>query len=86
MRSNSNFSAIPYAGEKIIQGIRVSFAVENPTLKRFFYAFHFILPFILPVIIRAHIIFFTWNRIIKSIRAKNIPFYSFINDIEIIIN
>nr|UAT98563.1 cytochrome b [Penthicodes atomaria] len=49
-------SAIPYAGNMIVQWIWGGFAVDNPTLNRFF-TFHFILPFILTVMIMLHLIF-----------------------------
>jgi len=49
-------SAIPYLGNRLVTWIWGGFSVENPTLNRFF-SFHFILPFILCVIIIFHLIF-----------------------------
>jgi len=50
------FSAIPYIGKSIVEWIWGGFAVDNPTLNRFF-AFHFTLPFIIIAITIFHIIF-----------------------------
>ena len=50
------FSAIPYVGQAIVEWVWGGFAVDNPTLNRFF-SFHFLLPFVLIGISGAHIIF-----------------------------
>ena len=50
------FSAIPYIGKELVEWIWGGFAVDNPTLNRFF-AIHFILPFILIAGAAAHILF-----------------------------
>jgi ubiquinol-cytochrome c reductase cytochrome b subunit len=50
------FSAIPYVGTILVEWIWGGFAVDNPTLNRFF-AFHFILPFVLIALAVVHIIF-----------------------------
>jgi ubiquinol-cytochrome c reductase cytochrome b subunit len=50
------FSAIPYVGQTIVEWVWGGFAVDNPTLNRFF-SFHFLLPFVLIGISGAHIIF-----------------------------
>jgi len=50
------FSAIPYIGKILVEWIWGGFAVDNATLNRFF-AFHFILPFILAVVVILHILF-----------------------------
>ncbi len=50
------FSAIPYIGKSLVEWIWGGFAVDNATLNRFF-AFHFILPFIIIAITIIHIIF-----------------------------
>nr|YP_010535647.1 cytochrome b [Alectorobius peruvianus]UYB78533.1 cytochrome b [Alectorobius peruvianus] len=47
-------SAIPYIGTNITQWIWGGFSVENPTLTRFF-AFHFLMPFLLLVMVIIHI-------------------------------
>ncbi len=50
------FSAIPYVGTILVEWIWGGFAVDNPTLNRFF-AFHFLLPFVLIALVVVHIIF-----------------------------
>ena len=47
------FSAIPYIGKILVEWIWGGFAVDNATLNRFF-AIHFILPFILVVVVILH--------------------------------
>nr|WRO45049.1 cytochrome b [Fissocantharis tridifformis] len=49
-------SAIPYLGSYIVQWIWGGFAIDNATLNRFF-AFHFILPFIILAMAMVHLIF-----------------------------
>nr|ALO77531.1 cytochrome b [Ciidae sp. GENSP01] len=49
-------SAIPYLGTDIVQWIWGGFAVDNPTLNRFF-SFHFILPFIVAALVMIHLLF-----------------------------
>lgn len=50
------FSAIPYLGKMLVEWIWGGFAVDNATLNRFF-AFHFLLPFVLIALSGIHIIF-----------------------------
>lgn len=50
------FSAIPYIGTMLVEWIWGGFAVDNPTLNRFF-ALHFVLPFVLIALVVVHIIF-----------------------------
>lgn len=50
------FSAIPYVGTMLVEWIWGGFAVDNPTLNRFF-ALHFVLPFVLIALVVVHIIF-----------------------------
>lgn len=50
------FSAIPYVGTILVEWIWGGFAVDNPTLNRFF-ALHFILPFVLIALVVVHILF-----------------------------
>lgn len=47
------FSAIPWVGNDIVQFIWGGFSVSNPTIHRFF-AFHFVLPFILAALVVLH--------------------------------
>nr|AUQ23319.1 cytochrome b [Pachyrhinus yasumatsui] len=49
-------SAIPYLGNFIVQWIWGGFAVDNATLTRF-YAFHFMLPFIITALVMIHLLF-----------------------------
>lgn len=49
-------STIPYIGVIIVEWIWGGFAVGNPTLTRFF-AFHFILPFVILFIVILHLLF-----------------------------
>nr|AIW06301.1 cytochrome b [Curculionidae sp. MT-2014] len=49
-------SAIPYLGNSIVQWIWGGFAVDNATLTRFF-AFHFILPFIVTAMVIIHLLY-----------------------------
>lgn len=49
-------SAIPYVGVMLVEWIWGGFAVGNPTLTRFF-AFHFILPFIILFMVILHLFF-----------------------------
>lgn len=48
------FSAIPWVGEGIVQWLWGGFAVDNPTLNRFF-SLHFLLPFVLFAVVVLHI-------------------------------
>lgn len=50
------FSAVPYIGQTLVEWVWGGFAVDTPTLNRFF-SFHFILPFLLMGLSGAHIIF-----------------------------
>nr|ATU74763.1 cytochrome b [Thoradonta obtusilobata]QPK42114.1 cytochrome b [Thoradonta nodulosa] len=73
-------SAIPYIGNMIVQWIWGGFAVDNPTLSRFF-SIHFILPFIILMFTIIHLIFLhqtgSNNPLgIKSNQEK-IPFHPF---------
>nr|ARH54843.1 cytochrome b [Tropiphorus elevatus] len=49
-------SAIPYLGNSIVQWIWGGFAIDNATLTRFF-AFHFMLPFIISAAVMVHLLF-----------------------------
>nr|UUC08069.1 cytochrome b [Discoporella cookae] len=49
-------SAIPYCGTTIVNWLWGGFSVSNATLTRF-YAFHFMLPFIIAVLSMSHILF-----------------------------
>nr|QNV11530.1 cytochrome b [Cryphalus piceae] len=49
-------SAIPYIGSMLVEWIWGGFAVDNATLARFF-AFHFLLPFIVSAFVMIHLLF-----------------------------
>nr|ACY36553.1 cytochrome b [Crocidura panayensis] len=49
-------SAIPYIGTNLVEGIWGGFSVDKATLTRFF-AFHFILPFIVAALAGVHLLF-----------------------------
>nr|YP_008757792.1 cytochrome b [Catopsilia pomona]AFP58831.1 cytochrome b [Catopsilia pomona] len=49
-------SAIPYLGTMLVNWIWGGFAVDNPTLTRF-YTFHFLLPFIIMMMTMIHLLF-----------------------------
>lgn len=73
-------SAIPYLGENLVIWLWGGFAVDNPTLNRFF-SIHFILPFVLLIIIIFHLIFLhetgSSNPIGTPINNDKIPFYPY---------
>nr|YP_010586067.1 cytochrome b [Apsilochorema nigrum]UZZ43803.1 cytochrome b [Apsilochorema nigrum] len=73
-------SAIPYLGEILVQWIWGSFSVDNPTLNRFF-AFHFILPFIILAMMMIHLIFLhttgSNNPLSTNNKIDMIPFHPY---------
>lgn len=48
------FSAVPFIGDTIVQWLWGGFAVDNPTLQRFF-SLHYLLPFVLAALVFLHI-------------------------------
>ncbi|MCE8476217.1 cytochrome b N-terminal domain-containing protein [Bacteroides thetaiotaomicron] len=73
-------SAIPYLGETIVLWLWGGFAVDNPTLTRFF-TIHFLLPFILSGMIIIHLIFLhetgSSNPLGTPLNNDKIPFYPY---------
>nr|UAT98524.1 cytochrome b [Dichoptera sp. WW-2021a] len=73
-------SAVPYSGEMIVQWIWGGFAVDSPTLNRFF-TFHFILPFILSMMVMTHLIFLHETGSSNPLGTKNnidkLPFHPY---------
>nr|YP_009502265.1 cytochrome b [Blastopsylla occidentalis]AWU48868.1 cytochrome b [Blastopsylla occidentalis] len=73
-------SAIPYIGEKMVLWLWGGFAVDNPTLNRFF-TIHFLLPFILMALILFHLIFLhetgSSNPMGLPMNNDKIPFYPY---------
>ena len=49
------FSAIPVVGDSIVTWLWGGFAVDNPTLNRFF-ALHYLLPFVIVAVVALHVI------------------------------
>jgi len=49
-------SVIPYLGTFLVEWVWGGFSVRMPTLKRF-YTFHFLFPFIILILVVAHLIF-----------------------------
>jgi len=50
------FSAVPYVGTNLVSWLWGGFAVDNPTLTRFF-TFHFLIPFVVSAVTIIHIFF-----------------------------
>nr|AZZ89113.1 cytochrome b [Magadhaideus sp. n. SX-2018] len=73
-------SAIPYVGDMVVSWMWGGFAVDNPTLNRFF-SFHFIMPFVLAMIILTHLIFLHETGSSNPLGMKNnidkIPFHPY---------
>nr|APX40588.1 cytochrome b [Cryptocephalus rufipes] len=73
-------SAIPYAGTNIVQWLWGGFAVDNATLTRFF-AFHFMLPFIVSATVMIHLLFLhqtgSSNPVGVSHNIDKIPFHPY---------
>nr|UDL72108.1 cytochrome b [Peltonotellus sp.] len=73
-------SAIPYIGEMLVKWIWGGFAVDNPTLNRFF-TFHFILPFMISMLVMIHLIFLHETGSSNPLGMKNnidkIPFHPY---------
>ncbi|WP_428668989.1 cytochrome b [Reyranella sp.] len=51
----SLFSAIPVVGDSIVTWLWGGFAVDNPTLNRFF-ALHYLLPFVIVAVVALHVV------------------------------
>jgi len=73
-------SAIPYLGVTLVQWIWGGFAVDNATLTRFF-AFHFMLPFIVAALVIVHLLFLhqtgSRNPLGTSVNIDKIPFHPY---------
>ena len=81
------FSAIPYLGQDLVQWLWGGFRVRNATLNRFF-AFHFLLPFILAAISAIHLLFLhqtgSNNPLGLNSDSDKIPFHIFYSIKDII--
>nr|YP_009501890.1 cytochrome b [Arytainilla spartiophila]AWU48855.1 cytochrome b [Arytainilla spartiophila] len=73
-------SAIPYLGEMMVMWLWGGFAVDNPTLTRFF-SIHFLLPFLLTGLILTHLIFLhesgSSNPLGTPFNNDKVPFYPY---------
>nr|YP_010398018.1 cytochrome b [Rasbora subtilis]UQJ79308.1 cytochrome b [Rasbora subtilis] len=73
-------SAVPYVGDMLVQWIWGGFSVDNATLTRFF-AFHFLLPFIVMAMTVLHLLFLhetgSNNPIGLNPNADKIPFHQY---------
>nr|APX40965.1 cytochrome b [Cryptocephalus ramburii] len=73
-------SAIPYVGIMIVQWLWGGFAIDNATLTRFF-AFHFMLPFIVAALVMIHLLFLhqtgSNNPMGTTFNIDKIPFHPF---------
>nr|YP_006303352.1 cytochrome b [Crenimugil crenilabis]AEK53079.1 cytochrome b [Crenimugil crenilabis] len=73
-------SAVPYIGDSLVQWIWGGFSVDNATLTRFF-AFHFLLPFIILAMTLVHLIFLhetgSNNPLGLNSDADKIPFHPY---------
>nr|AFY23274.1 cytochrome b [Microtus agrestis] len=73
-------SAIPYVGTTLVEWIWGGFSVDKATLTRFF-AFHFILPFIITALVLVHLLFLhetgSNNPIGLNSDADKIPFHPY---------
>nr|AML26664.1 cytochrome b [Ptiliidae sp. BMNH 1274724] len=73
-------SAIPYLGMMIVQWLWGGFAVDNPTLNRFF-VLHFMLPFIIIALIMMHFMFLhnsgSMNPMGTNSNMDKIPFHPY---------
>nr|YP_009740704.1 cytochrome b [Euparatettix bimaculatus]QID03666.1 cytochrome b [Euparatettix bimaculatus] len=73
-------SAIPYVGNQIVQWIWGGFAVDNPTLSRFF-SLHFIMPFMIMAMSMIHLMFLhqtgSNNPLGMNSNSEKIPFHPF---------
>lgn len=73
-------SAIPYIGEETVIWLWGGFAVGNPTLTRFF-AFHFLIPFLVAAMAIVHLLFLhssgSNNSIGMTSNIRKIPFFPY---------
>jgi quinol-cytochrome oxidoreductase complex cytochrome b subunit len=74
------FSAIPLIGKDVVDWLWGGFAVDNPTLNRFF-SLHFTLPFIIVGAVLIHLVLLhevgSNNPLGLTLKTENIPFYPY---------
>nr|YP_009742826.1 cytochrome b [Streptocephalus cafer]QID91188.1 cytochrome b [Streptocephalus cafer] len=80
-------SAVPYIGTDIVQWLWGGFAVDNPTLTRFF-TFHFILPFAIAGVTMIHLLFLhqtgSSNPLGLNANIDKIPFHPYFSFKDIV--
>jgi len=81
------FSAIPYIGKILVEWLWGGFAVDNATLNRFF-AFHFILPFIIAAVIFLHLVFLhqtgSNNPLGINCNRDRVPFHTYYSSKDVL--
>ena len=81
------FSAIPYIGKTLVEWIWGGFAVDNATLNRFF-AIHFVLPFILVVVVVLQLLFLhqsgSNNPLGIERNRERIPFHTYYSSKDVL--
>lgn len=74
------FSAVPLVGKDIVDWLWGGFAVDNPTLNRFF-SLHFTMPFVIVGAVLIHLILLhevgSNNPLGLTLKTENIPFYPY---------
>jgi ubiquinol-cytochrome c reductase cytochrome b subunit len=74
------FSAVPLVGKDIVDWLWGGFAVDNPTLNRFF-SLHFTLPFVIVGAVLIHLVLLhevgSNNPLGLTLKTENIPFYPY---------
>lgn len=74
------FSAIPLVGKDIVDWLWGGFAVDNPTLNRFF-SLHFTMPFVIAGVVLIHLFLLhevgSTNPLGLTLKTENIPFYPY---------
>ncbi|GLE06548.1 hypothetical protein PINS_up015899 [Pythium insidiosum] len=74
------FSAIPLVGKDIVDWLWGGFAVDNPTLNRFF-SLHFTFPFVIAGAVLIHLVLLhevgSNNPLGLTLKTENIPFYPY---------
>ena len=80
-------SAIPYVGKTIVEWLWGGFAVDNATLNRFF-AFHFVLPFIVAALAGVHLLFLhqtgSNNPLGLNSNCDKIPFHNYYSSKDLV--
>jgi ubiquinol-cytochrome c reductase cytochrome b subunit len=74
------FSAVPLVGKDIVDWLWGGFAVDNPTLNRFF-SLHFTFPFVIAGAVLIHLVLLhevgSNNPLGLTLKTENIPFYPY---------